>query len=147
MSSDLSIPASVEQHPQKTSLRSVPVDRENGSDTGWVNMDVQFLVTKDQLGSRHSVFGYSVMPPGSRHESHRHPNAEETIFIISGSGVYRIGDDWVAMHPGDVALVAPDVTHGFWNTSDTETVVMAWTYSGAASLEDAGYIHITDGRS
>jgi quercetin dioxygenase-like cupin family protein len=134
----------VVEHPQKTSLHRVEVDAENGRETGWVDMTVQFAVTKDSLGSEHSVFGHTIMPPGSRHESHRHPHAEETIFITAGEGVYRIGDDWVAMKKDDIALVPAGVTHGFWNTSETEDVVMVWTYSGAASLEDAGYEQVHD---
>ncbi|MFD6287074.1 cupin domain-containing protein [Streptomyces sp. NPDC060205] len=134
----------VQEHPQKTSLTATDVDSANGADTGWVQMTVRFLATKDHLGSTHSVFGHSVMPPGSRHETHRHPHAEETIFMLQGQGVYRIGDDWVAMKAGDVALVPPDVPHGFWNTHDTEDVVMVWTYSGANSLDDAGYVHVPD---
>ena len=29
--------------------------------------------------------------------------------------------------------------HGFWNNTDEETV-MLWTYGGAASLEEAGFV-------
>jgi len=41
---------------------------------------------------------------------------------------------------GALADVARRDLHGFRNTSETETAVMAWSYHGAASLDEAGYV-------
>ncbi len=51
-----------------------------------------------------------------------------------------MGEDDVAMGPGDTVFVPRNEYHGFRNTSDAETAVMVWYYAGAASLDEAGYI-------
>jgi quercetin dioxygenase-like cupin family protein len=130
----------VTEHPMKVVVADVPLDRERDGSTGWHNMDVQWLVTKDNLGAQHGVFGLTVFPPGSRHEIHRHPNAEEVEYLVQGTGIARVGDDDVVLSAGELVFVPQNDWHGFYNTSETETAVMIWTYAGAASLEDAGYI-------
>jgi quercetin dioxygenase-like cupin family protein len=107
---------------------------------GWIDMDVRWLVTRDTVGADQTVFGVTYFRPGSRHEIHRHENAEEVEYLIAGQGVARVGEDDVAMGVGDAVFVPRNDYHGFRNTSDTETAVMIWCYAGAASLEEAGYI-------
>ncbi|MGH2850415.1 MAG: cupin domain-containing protein [Solirubrobacteraceae bacterium] len=97
-------------------------------------------MTRDSVGAHASVFGITYFPPGARHDIHRHPRAEEVEYLISGSGVARVGDDDVMMSAGDAVFVACDEYHGFYNSSATDTAVMAWAYAGAASLDEAGYI-------
>ena len=102
-------------------------------------MDVRWLITKDSVGATKTVFGVTYFPAGSRHELHRHPNAEEVEYLISGSGVAYVGDDAVELGPGEGIFVPQDAYHGFENNSGAE-VVMAWYYAGAASLEEAGFV-------
>jgi len=102
-------------------------------------MDVRWLVTKDSVGAAKTVFGVTLFPPGARHEAHRHPNAEEVEYLVSGSGIAYIGDDAVELGPGEAVFVPQNEYHGFENNTDSE-VVMAWYYAGAASLEDAGFV-------
>jgi quercetin dioxygenase-like cupin family protein len=133
----------VDQHARKTSLESVrtsPAERPEAGEPGWIDMDVRWLVTRATVGAVQSVFGVTYFPPGSRHEIHRHPNAEEVEYLIQGEGVARVGDDDVSMTIGDAVFVARNDAHGFRNTSETETAVMVWSYHGAASLADAGYV-------
>jgi len=106
---------------------------------GWLNMDVRWLVTKDTVGAEKSVFGVTYFPPGSKHEIHRHPNAEEVEYLISGTGIAYLGDDAIALGAGEAVFVPQNEYHGFENDSEAE-VVMAWYYAGAASLEDAGFV-------
>ena len=126
-------------------LVNVEDARRNGSSPedgkpGWIDMDVRWLVTRESVGSDQSVFGVTYFPPGSRHEIHRHPGCEEVEYLISGHGVARVGEDDVEMGPGDCVYVSKNDYHGFRNSSETETAVMAWYYAGAANLEEAGYI-------
>jgi quercetin dioxygenase-like cupin family protein len=106
---------------------------------GWINMDVRWLVTKESVGASQTVFGVTYFPPGSKHEIHRHPNAEEVEYLISGSGIAYIDDEAVALGPDEAIFVPQNAYHGFENDSDGETV-MAWCYAGAASLEEAGFV-------
>lgn len=108
------------------------------ADEGWVDMRVQFLVDKARAGSEHFLLGWTVMPPGARHERHRHPHAEEFFIVLSGHGlVYTDGEDRPARE-GDVVFTRRGHWHGFNNTGD-ESVTLVWGWSGAGSLEDAGY--------
>jgi mannose-6-phosphate isomerase-like protein (cupin superfamily) len=81
--------------------------------------------------------------PGAKHDVHRHPNAEEVEYIVSGSGVAQVGEADVEISAGELVFVPANEYHGFHNTSDGETV-MVWTYAPAASLEEAGYIRKAD---
>ena len=110
---------------------------------GWVDMDVRWLLTRDTVGAEHSVFGITVFPPGSKHDIHRHPNAEEFEYLVSGRGIARVGDADVELGPGEVVFVPKNDYHGFENTGD-EPVFMIWGYAGAASLDEAGYIRYVD---
>ena len=142
MSTEIDRPV-LNEHTRKVHLDDVGPSHgaqpEDGK-PGWVDMDVRWIVTRDTVGSDDSVFGVTYFPPGSRHEIHRHENAEEVEYLIQGEGVARVGDDDVAMGVGDTVFVSRNEYHGFRNTSDTETAIMAWYYAGAASLEEAGYI-------
>jgi len=106
---------------------------------GWLSMDVRWLVTKDNVGASKTVFGVTYFPPGSKHELHRHPNAEEVEYLISGSGIAYVDDDAVELGPGEALFVPQNAYHGFENNSGEEAV-MAWYYAGAASLDEAGFV-------
>jgi quercetin dioxygenase-like cupin family protein len=125
-------------HPLKVSLGGAVADA-GIPERGWVDMDVRWLVTRDSVGADRTVFGVTIFPPGSRHEIHRHPNAEEVEFLISGHGIAYVGDDAIELGPGEAVFVPRDAYHGFENTS-AEEVTMAWLYSGAASLAEAGFV-------
>jgi quercetin dioxygenase-like cupin family protein len=125
-------------HPLKVSLGGALTDG-GIPERGWVDMDVRWLVTRDSVGAERTVFGVTMFPPGSRHEIHRHPNAEEVEYLIAGRGVAYVGDDAIELGPGEAVFVPRDAYHGFENTGDEE-VTMAWLYSGAASLAEAGFV-------
>jgi len=134
----------VHDHPKKVHVDQVAAARgtaqPEAGKPGWIDMDVRWLVTRKTVAADDTVFGVTYFPPGSRHEIHRHENAEEVEYLIAGEGVARVGEDDVSMGVGDAVFVPRNDYHGFRNTSQTETAVMVWCYAGAASLEEAGYI-------
>jgi quercetin dioxygenase-like cupin family protein len=129
---------SVSQHQYKVTLDGTPTD-PGIPERGWVEMDVRWLVTKDSVGADSTVFGVTIFPPGAKHDIHRHPNAEEVEYLVSGRGIAYVGDDAIELGPREAVFVPRNEYHGFENTSGGE-VVMAWCYSGAASLDDAGFV-------
>jgi uncharacterized RmlC-like cupin family protein len=135
--------AVIDDHPNKVSVDAFvggEAPAPEADKPGWNNMDVRWLITRDTVGASQSVFGVTYFPPGAKHDVHRHENAEEVEYLIAGSGIARVGRDNVAMAVGDAVFVPCNEYHGFHNTSDTETAVMVWSYAGAASLEEAGYV-------
>lgn len=132
------VPVSI--HPQKVSVEQFSADDTLRPEDGWVDMNVKWLITSQTVGSRLTVFGITIFPPGARHEIHRHPNAEETEYLIEGHGIARVGDADVEVQAGDIVFAGANEHHGFVNTSATERAVMIWCYGGAASLTEAGYV-------
>ena len=128
----------VNEHPYKRTVGETE-SSPGIPDRGWVDMDVRWLVTKDTVDASKTVFGVTFFPPGAKHHIHRHPNAEEVEYLVSGSGIAYVGDDAIELGPGEAVFVPQNEYHGFENNSDAE-VVMAWYYAGAASLEDAGFV-------
>lgn len=121
---------------------SVAVDETLAPEHGWHQMDVRWLITSATMPSKNTVVGHTTMPPGvkARHALHRHPNAEEWEYVISGVGIKHIGDESILMTAGELTFVPRDIYHGLENASETETLVTLWGYCGASSLEEAGYI-------
>jgi oxalate decarboxylase/phosphoglucose isomerase-like protein (cupin superfamily) len=101
-------------------------------------MDVKWLVTSENMGTSKTVVGRTIFPPGSKHDLHRHPNAEEWEYVLSGEGIKTVGDEEFAMRPGDVCFCPQNVYHALRNESD-EPLVSIWGYCGAGTLEEAGY--------
>ena len=135
----------VDTHPQKVNVADIP-NGNHRAEEGWINMKVQWVITKLSGGAESSVFGITTFPPGSRHDIHRHHHAEEIEYLVSGEGVARVGEDDVRMGPGDVVVVKNEEAHGFWNSSETEDAVLLWFYAGASNLEEAGYTYMPEAR-
>ncbi len=122
----------------RTSRHDAPVVGGLTSADGWVDMRVQFLIDKASAGSDHLLLGWTVLPPGARHDRHRHPNADEFFVVLSGRGQVYTDEGVEPAGEGDVIFTERGHWHGFDNTGD-EDVTLVWGWSGAGSLEDAGY--------
>jgi quercetin dioxygenase-like cupin family protein len=131
-------PVIVNEHPYKVSVRETE-SSPGIPERGWLNMDVRWLITKDSVGASKTVFGVTYFPPGSKHDIHRHPNAEEVEYLISGSGIAYVGDDAVELGPGEAVFVPQNAYHGFENNSDAE-VVMAWYYPALRAWRRRGFV-------
>jgi uncharacterized cupin superfamily protein len=104
--------------PYRTNLRDVPYVEGLSPRDGWINMQV--------------------LPPGARHDRHRHFEADEFLLVLKGNGEIYTDEGDEAAGEGDVVFTTRGHWHGFNNTSDEE-VILVWGWSGAGSLESAGY--------
>jgi quercetin dioxygenase-like cupin family protein len=130
---------SAEASRYKVSSLGVAPDSTLRAEEGWIDMEVRWLISVATVGSAKTVIGRTVLKPGSKHDIHRHPNAEEWEYVVSGVGVKHVGDEVIPLRAGDVVFVPQNVDHALENGSETEPLVTVWGYSGAASLEEAGY--------
>lgn len=121
-----------------TNLDQVPTVPGLKREDGWVDMQVQFLIDKATAGSDNLLLGWTVLPPGAMHDRHRHFHADEFWIVVSGNGVMYTDDGEAPARQGDVVFTPRGHWHGFRNNTK-EDVVLAWGWSGAGSLEDAGY--------
>jgi mannose-6-phosphate isomerase-like protein (cupin superfamily) len=124
--------------PYRTNLRDVPKVGGLTEEDGWINMQVQFLIDQKTAGSDKLLIGWTVLPPGARHDKHRHPNCDEFFVVINGSGHIYTDTGREPSCKGDVIFTPRGHWHGFDNTGK-EDVVLVWGWSGAGSLEAAGY--------
>jgi quercetin dioxygenase-like cupin family protein len=124
--------------PFRTRLEDVPLVPGLDRDEGWVDMQVQFLVDKHTAGSDDFLLGWTVLPPGARHDRHRHHQADEFFIVLQGSGMIYTNEGLEPAGRGDVVFTPRGHWHGFDNTAD-EDVVLVWGWSGAGALEDTGY--------
>jgi quercetin dioxygenase-like cupin family protein len=116
----------------------VPVERGLRREEGWVDMQVQFLVDRVKANSEDFLLGWTVLPPGARHDRHRHPHADEFFIVVSGHGLVYTDEEDEAAAEGDVVYTRRGHWHGFNNTGDVD-VTLVWGWSGAGSLDTAGY--------
>jgi quercetin dioxygenase-like cupin family protein len=126
------------QPPYRTRIEDVPLERNLREDEGWIDMQVQFLIDGRSANSNGLVVGRTVLPPGARHERHLHPNCDEFLVVMSGRGEIYTNTGREPSVAGDVIYTPRGNWHGFDNTSDKD-VLLIWGWSGAASLEEAGY--------
>ena len=119
--------------PFRTRIEDVPLEQGLREDEGWIDMQVQFLIQSPQL-----LVGRTVLTPGARHERHAHPNCDEFLIVMSGSGEIYTNEGREPSRAGDVIFTPRNNWHGFDNTGD-EDVLLIWGWSGAGSLEAAGY--------
>jgi len=125
-------------HTYVTSISTFPVAESLSEDDGWVRMLVQFLVSERDGGASKLVFGRTVMPPGARHDVHRHDGADEVVFVLEGRGLVRNGEEEIALEAGQVVFSPQGEWHGFWNNT-SEPATLIWVWGGAGSIETAGY--------
>ena len=124
--------------PYRTNLRDVPCVGGLKRDEGWIDMEVRFLIDQKSTGSDKLLVGWTILPPGARHDKHRHPNADEFFIVVQGSGFIYTDTGREPSVQGDVIFTPRGHWHGFDNTGK-EDVVLVWGWSGAGSLEAAGY--------
>lgn len=124
--------------PYRTNLNRVPKVGGLSPEDGWINMQVKFLIDQKSAGSDKLVFGWTVLPPGARHERHHHFHADEFLLVLQGSGMIYTDEGEDPSGQGDVVYTERGHRHGFNNTSEEE-IELVWGWSGAGSLEAAGY--------
>ncbi len=124
--------------PYRTRVSDVPLVGGLREDEGWINMRVQFLIDAGEAGSDRLVVGRTVIPPGGRHDRHRHPNADEFLVVLAGRGRIYTDEGTEPSEAGDVVFTPRGHWHGFDNTGN-EDALLVWGWSGAGSLEAAGY--------
>jgi mannose-6-phosphate isomerase-like protein (cupin superfamily) len=123
---------------RKISLNDVKVDEQLTEDEGWVNLRLRWIVTED-IGAKYGTFGYVEFPANSSHELHKHPNADEIFYVLSGRGIVRSGEEMFEVGPGDTVFVPQGDTHYFRNIDKKEPLIALFAYLGAPSLQKAGY--------
>jgi putative monooxygenase len=80
------------------------------------------------VGSEKTLSGITEFDPGAAIALHYH-NCEETVVLLSGEGVAEIDGEEFTVRPLDTSWIPAGVPHRFRNTSQTEKMLIYWTYS------------------
>ncbi len=99
---------------------------------------VRNVINKDDAGARRIILLSSELPPGKVHLLHRHPNAEQIMYILEGSCLALSEGESVRLSEGDAVFIAQGEWHGVRNDTDRPAVTLV-IYAGAGTLEEAGY--------
>jgi len=97
--------------------------------------------------SRHAIERLSVaeatVEPGRSTRLHRHPIAEEVYQILDGAGVLELGDERLAVVPGDIIRIAPGQPHRLETRSDVPLRLLC-ICQPAYSDEDTEFLDTPD---
>jgi quercetin dioxygenase-like cupin family protein len=84
-------------------------------------------VTKEMSGGAYSLF-VNLAEPGSAVPMHTHLHDEETMVVLRGRIVCRLGEDTFNAGPGDTVHLPAGVPHG-WSTDGEEPVELLVVFS------------------
>jgi quercetin dioxygenase-like cupin family protein len=88
---------------------------------------MRWLVTRERLNARHlSVCVIRVEPGQTVKPAHAHPNGEETIYIIRGTGRVWIDGAMDAVKEGTAVLFPQGSVHMLQNTGNEEMKVICF---------------------
>ncbi len=115
------------------------------------HLDTRWIIGRHNAGATLVAFGQTTYPGaadglGATHELHYHPHAEEVVLVMDGRAVQVIGDEAIALGPGDACFIPKGVPHKITATSP-EDLVIYWVLAGAATMEDAGYVSVPEAAS
>ncbi|MEX1184119.1 MAG: cupin domain-containing protein [Gemmatimonadota bacterium] len=65
------------------------------------------------------------MPAGRAHQFHRHPEAEEIIYVLEGTAEQWVGEESRLLGPGESAHIPMDVVHGTYNAGSGTLIFLA----------------------
>ncbi len=99
---------------------------------------VRNVINKDNTRARRVILLTSELPPGKVHLLHRHPNAEQIMYVLEGSCLALSEGEPVRLNEGDAVYIVQGEWHGVRNDTDRSAVTLV-IYAGAGTLEDAGY--------
>jgi oxalate decarboxylase len=110
-------------HPFVFRLSDMEPNRQNKSGTVQIADSTNFLASKTIAAARVTI------KPGALREMHWHPNADEWLYIIKGSGratVFNTGPAAITadFHAGDIGLIKKAFGHYLENTGDSDLVYM-----------------------
>jgi quercetin dioxygenase-like cupin family protein len=100
-----------------------------------------------ESGTSTFVIAETEIPAGRRHEMHRHPHAEQAIYVLRGS-LTLVGPEAepVILQAGDIVHVPAGQWHGTINESAQDAATLT-VFGGVSRAADAGYEEYDAGES
>lgn len=83
----------------------------------------EFFVRKRLFGTSDMHFNVYRIAPGQENPLHRHPNSDEILFFVEGTGECVVGKETYAVNSWDLAWVPKDVPHSIHNKHKSGNMV------------------------
>lgn len=129
--------------PRSQVLSYQAVEKDTNYEIGLnINMGICF----ETVGSKKVCMGRTVIPKQTANNRHIHANCEAAMYIVQGTMVAYVGPDatQVICPAGSFVYAAEGEIHGVTNPSDTEDVVLIFSYAGVPNKEAARTIFVKD---
>ena len=81
------------------------------------NRTIKILLAPDKEGVNELTLSYVTIPPGGHTDTHTH-DRPELLYIISGKGLSKGGDELVEVGPDTAIWVETDEPHELTNTGE-----------------------------
>lgn len=101
---------------------------------------VYCLHTPEKTGGRYSSICTVSYDPGAKAKpAHAHDNGEETVYVLSGTGKVKVGDEVMGLEPGTLVLFPQGVPHMVWNTGDIPLHMVCFYAPNANAIQYTFY--------
>lgn len=95
-----------------------PASHEDASRPGVLK---RVVAVKDELlAGRVQMINWAQLPVGSSFRTHYHEDMEEIFLLTEGLAEMKVGQQVIAMQPGDTVVVSPKEVHQMTNTGDCD---------------------------
>lgn len=100
---------------------------------------IKWLVSPDLTPGANITFGQVVLLPGEGHTRHNHPESEEILYVLSGTGEQMVNDKPpFAVRGGDTIYIPMAIHHSTVNTGWEPLVLLAIYNPGGAERALSG---------
>jgi quercetin dioxygenase-like cupin family protein len=91
---------------------------------------LQWLCNAELQPGAAQTVGICRIHPGQRNPVHYHPNCEEVLYLLAGSGEHSLDGEVVVLKAGAVVRIPAGVRHNLANTGDEPIVCLICFSSG-----------------
>ena len=92
---------------------------------------LKWLCNDELLPGATQTVGICHILPGQRNPVHYHPNCEEVLYMLAGTGQHSFDDALLDLRPGSSIRIPAGVKHNLSNTG-SETIVCLITFSSGS---------------
>lgn len=114
----------------------VAIDDVPSAEFDWGTL--KWMLSAEQSPGAEQTVGICQIFPDKGNPVHYHPNCEEVLYMISGRGQHKLGDQSIELSPGMAIRIPKNVPHNLVNTG-WETIICLVTFSSG----NRQMVHVT----
>ena len=98
--------------------------------------DLHWHCHADNTEAENLSLGTAIFPPGGEHGPHRHPNAEEFIYVLKGRSVQTLEYESFEMRAGDCVHIPQNAVHSTRNVGEGELAILVGFSAASPEVVD-----------